>query len=154
LFAAVGRFAYRRRHVLVVLWSFGFLAGLVATLSLPSQLMCGGFTRSDSVSQQGQRVMQERLGFGPARLTIVFASDRLDARGRAFRDQVDEALDDIVPVRFPGLTGVQTAASTGDPDFISRDGRMSFAVLDFNATPEQVQGQGSTRSAPHCALVG
>ncbi len=141
MFAALGRFVYRRRHVLVVLWGLGFLAGLAATLSLPSQLKGGGFTRPESASQQGQRAMQERLGFGPARLTIVFASDRLDARGQAFRLQVEEALADIDPAKFPGLTSIQTAASTGNADFVSRDGRMTFAVLEFNGTTEQVQGQ-------------
>ena len=141
MFAALGRFSYRRRHLVVILWSLAFLAGLLGTLSLPSQLKGGGFTRPDSPSQEGQREMQKRLGFGPARLTVVFASDHLDARSPGFRAQIDEALADIDAQRFPGLIAVQTAASTGDPDFISRDGRSTFAVLEFNASTEQVQGQ-------------
>jgi RND superfamily putative drug exporter len=141
MFAALGRFAYRRRHLVVILWSLAFLAGLLGTLSLPSQLKGGGFTRPESPSQEGQREMQKRLGFGPARLTVVFSSDHLDARSPAFRAQVDDVLADIDAQRFPGLIAVQTAASTGDPDFISRDGRSTFAVLQFNTSMEQVQGQ-------------
>jgi RND superfamily putative drug exporter len=141
MFAAVGRFAYRRRYLVVILWSLAFLAGLLGTLSLPAQLKGGGFTRPESPSQEGQREMQKRLGFGPARLTVVFASDRLDARSPAFRAHVDDALAVIDAQHFPGLISVQTAASTGDPDLISRDGAATFAVLEFNASMEQVQGQ-------------
>jgi RND superfamily putative drug exporter len=141
MFAALGRFAYRRRHLVVILWGLAFLAGLLGTLSLPSQLKGGGFTRPESPSQEGQREMQKRLGFGPARLTVVFTSDHLDARSPAFRAQVDRALADIDAQRFPGLINVQTAASTGDADLISRDGGATFAVLEFNASMEQAQAE-------------
>ena len=141
MFAALGRFAYRRRRLILILWGAAFLAGLVGTVSLPSQLKGGGFTRPESASQQGQREMQQRLGFSPARLTVVFVGDGLSARSPAFRAQVDHALADIDAQRFRGLVGVQTAASTGDADFVSRDGTMSFAVLEFNASTEQVQGR-------------
>jgi RND superfamily putative drug exporter len=139
MFAAVGRFAYRRRRLIVIAWSFAFIAGLVGTAGLPSQLKGGGFTRPDSPSQQGQREMRERLGFGPARLTIVFESDSLDAGSPSFRSSMDDALADIDAERFPDLIGVETAASTGDPSFVSRDRSSTFAVLEFDATSEQVQ---------------
>src|SRR5665647_3923545 len=38
VFAALGRFAYRRRKLIVVLWSLAFAAGLVASLSVAAQL--------------------------------------------------------------------------------------------------------------------
>ena len=141
MFAALGRFAYRRRRLIVVLWSLAFVAGLVASLSLASQLKGGGFTNPSSPSQQGQRQMQERLGFGPASLTLVFSSDTLSARGEAFRAQVREALAGIEDAGLEGLIGVRTAQSTGDAGFISRDGRATFVVLEFDGTSEQVQAQ-------------
>ena len=139
MFAALGRFVYRRRRVIVVLWAVAFAAGLVATTHLPGELKGGGFTNPTTPSQQAQTAMQERLGFGPARLTIVFTSPSLDARSPVFQAQVKAALAGLDRTAFPKLLDVQTAASTGDAGFISKDGHATFAVLSFDASTEQVQ---------------
>ena len=139
MFAALGRFVHRRRKVIVVVWAAAFVAGLVATTHLPGELKGGGFTNPTTPSQQAQKEMQERLGFGPARLTIVFTSPSLDARGPAFRAQVKAALAGIDREALSRLLSVQTAASSGDAGFISRDGHATFAVLSFDASTEQVQ---------------
>ena len=85
--------------------------------------------------------MQERLGFGPASLTIVFGSDTLSARGPAFRALVEKTLSGLEEARLDGLTGIRTAWSTGDASFFSRDGGATFAVLEFDGTSEEVQAQ-------------
>ena len=126
MFAALGRSAYRRRKLIVVLWSLAFAGGLVASLNVASQLKGGGFTNPSSPSQVGQRQMQQRLGFGPASLTIVFTSDELSARSPAFRAKVREALSGIEEADLDGLIGVRTAQSTGDASFISQDGTTSL----------------------------
>jgi RND superfamily putative drug exporter len=141
VFAALGRSVYRHRRLIVVLWSAVFIAGLVASLSVAAQLKGGGFTNPSSPSQQGQRQMQERLGFGPASLTIVFTSDGLSARSPAFQAQVSDALSGVEDAGLTGFTGVRTAQTTGDASFIARDGTAMFAVLEFDGTSEQVQAQ-------------
>ena len=120
-------------------WAVAFVAGLLATSHLPGELKGGGFTNPATPSQQAQKAMQERLGFGPAQLTIVFASPGLDARGPAFQAQIEAALAGIDREAFPQLLTVQTAASTGDAGFISKDRHATFAVLSFDASTEQVQ---------------
>jgi RND superfamily putative drug exporter len=139
VFAALGRFVYRRRRIIVLIWTVAFVAGIVATARLPGELKGGGFTNPRTASQRAQQAMQERLGFGPARLTIVFTSPSLDARSPAFQAQVKAALAGLDRRAFPKLLGVQTAASTGEAGFISRDGHATFAVLSFDASTEQVQ---------------
>ena len=139
MFAALGRFVYRRRRIIIVLWTVAFVAGLVATTHVPGELKGGGFTNPTTPSQKAQKAMQERLGFGPARLTIVFTSPGLDARSPAFKAKVKAALAGIDREAFPKLLSVQTAASTGDAGLISRDGHATFAVLSFDARTEQVQ---------------
>ena len=141
MFAAIGRSSYRHRKLIVALWAVAFAAGVVATLSLTGVLKGGGFTRAGSPSQQAQRLMQERLGAGPTHLTIVFRSSRLDARGNAFRELEARALAPLRAAGLAGLTAVETAASTGSSDLISRDGHESLAVLSFNTTLEEVQGE-------------
>ncbi len=132
MFAALGRSAYRRRKLIVVLWTLAFAAGLLASLSVAAQLKGGGFTNPSSPSQQGQRQMQDRLGFGPASLTIVFSSDGLQARSPEFRRQVEKALSGVDAAGLEGFTGVRTAWSTGDASFYARDGSATFAVLEFD----------------------
>ena len=141
MFAALGRSAYRRRKLIVVLWTLAFAAGLVASLSVAAQLKGGGFTNPSSPSQQGQRQMQDRLGFGPASLTIVFSSDGLQARSPEFRRQVEKALSGVDTAGLKGLTGVRTPWSTGDASFYARDGSATFVVLEFDGTSEEVQAQ-------------
>ncbi len=85
--------------------------------------------------------MQERLGFGPASLTIVFASDQLSARSPVFRARMREALSGVRDAGLKGLTGVRTAQTTSDASFVSADGTATFAVLEFDGTSEQVQAQ-------------
>ena len=139
MFAALGRFAYRRRRIIVLAWTVAFVAGLVATTYLPGELKGGGFTNPTTPSQKAQTAMQERLGFGPARLTIVFTSPNLDARSPEYQAKVERALGGIDRTAVPKLLGVQTAASTGDAGFISRDGQATFAVLSFDASGDEVQ---------------
>jgi putative drug exporter of the RND superfamily len=139
VFAALGRFVYKRRRIIVLAWTVAFIAGIVAAAHVPGQLKGGGFTNPTTPSQQAQQAMQERLGFGPARLTIVFTSPGLDARSPAFQAKVKAALAGIDGEAFPKLLTVQTAASTGDAGFISKDGHATFAVLSFDASTEQVQ---------------
>jgi RND superfamily putative drug exporter len=139
VFAAIGRFAYRRRKIVLTAWALAFAAGLAATFALPGVLKGGGFTRPDSPSQQAQRVMQERLGVGPTHLTVVFTSEELDARGRRFREAQEAALSRLTPEELPGLIDVETAASTGSSALISKDGRSALAVLSFNSELEPVQ---------------
>jgi len=139
VFAALGRSVYRRRRMIVLVWAVAFVAGVVATTHVPAELKGGGFTNPSTPSQQAQTAMQERLGFGPARLTIVFTDSSLDARGTAFQAQVKAALAGIDREAFRKLLSVQTAASTGDAGLISRDGHATFAVLSFDASTEQVQ---------------
>lgn len=101
VFAAIGRFAYRRRRAVLAVWAVAFVAGVAGSVALPGVLKGGGFTRPESPSQQAQEVMRERLGVGPTHLTIVFASDELDARGREFRAAQDEVLARLTPRSFP-----------------------------------------------------
>jgi RND superfamily putative drug exporter len=52
---------------------------------------------------------------------------------------METALAGIDAAAFPKLLSVQTAASTGDAGFMSKDGHAAFATLSFDASTEQVQ---------------
>ena len=140
VFAALGRFVYRHRRIIVVLWAVAFVAGLVATTRLPGELKGGGFTNPATPSQAGTDGDAGAAGLRPG----------------AAHDRVRQPQSRRPQPRFPGAgeggsggprsrrrspssSSVQTAASTGDAGFISKDGHATFAVLSFDASTEQVQ---------------
>ena len=126
---------------MVALWVCAFVPAVFGAAALPHELKGGGFGRADAPSAVALRELQRRLPVGVSRVTVVFTSDRLDARGGAFQRLEEQALAGITPQAVPGLLDVQTLASTGASDLVSLDGHASLAVLDFKTTLEETQGQ-------------
>ena len=141
MFAAIGRFAYRRRKAVLAVWAVAFAAGWPAASPCRASSRAAVSRGRTSPSQQAQAVMRERLGVGPTHLTIVFASDELDARGREFRAAQDEVLARLTPEERPGLIQVETAATTGSSSLISSDGAFDARrpVVRLQAEPVQDQ---------------
>ena len=54
---------------------------------------------------------------------------------------MEEALAGVEDAGLQGLNRVLTATNTGDAGFVSRDGKATFVVLEFDGTTEEVQGQ-------------
>ena len=142
MFAAIGRFAYRRRKVVLAVWALAFVAGLAASVR-PARRPQGRRLHAPrlAVPAGAARHAASASASGPTHLTIVFASDELDARGRRSRDAQEAALSRLTPEELPGLIDVETASSTGSSALISKDGHSALAVLSFNSGLEAVQDQ-------------
>jgi RND superfamily putative drug exporter len=141
VFAGLGRFAYRRRRLILAVWLIAFAAGLAGTVTLARHLKGGGFSSPDTPAQQALALMQRRLKLGLAAVTVVFTSPTLDARGVDFQRREAQALAGITPRAFPGLERVQTFAGSGDRLLVSRQGHASLALLVFAVTIDKVQHQ-------------
>ena len=141
MFAAIGRFSYRFRGVVIALWVVGFALGLVAVPRLHHELKGGGFSNADAPAQRALDLMQRRLHIGLASIAIVFTSPSLDARSPQFQAAEARALADVTPATVPGLQRVQTYGSTGDARLISSDHKASLATLIFGTQVEQAQQQ-------------
>jgi len=141
LFAAIGRFSYRYRWVVVAVWAIAFVGGLYATTKLSKELKGGGFSNSRAPAQRALDAMQAKLHTGLSTLSVVFTSPDVEARSPQFQAAEAAALASITPATVPHLQGVQTYASTGDPKLISRDGKASVALLVFSSSLEQTQTQ-------------
>ena len=139
LFAALGRFAYRRRRAIVALWLLAFVPALVATTHLPGRLKGGGYTRDDSPAKRAEDLQRERLTLGTSTVTLVFSSDDLPATGTRFQALQERALARVSPETLPGLARVDTATSTGWSDLVSDDGHASLALLEFDLSLEATQ---------------
>ncbi len=146
MFAAIGRFSYRYRWPVVIVWVLAFLVGLLLTTRLSSELKGGGFSDPNSPAQQALDLMNAKLQTGLATVSVVFASPSSGAagegaRGAAFQAAEARALGRITPESLPGLQTVQTYATTGDGTLISKDGKASVAVLVFDVPLEEAQKQ-------------
>lgn len=141
MFHALGRFSYRFRWLVIAVWAILFAASLVATPYLAGVLKGGGFSSSDSPSQQAATLMVERLNAGRSNLVVVFTSPSLDARGPEFQAWETQALAGLTAQTVPHLTGIQTYATTGAEQLLSADGRSSVAVLSFDTADAVVQEQ-------------
>ena len=139
LFAALGRFAYRRRRAIVALWLLAFVPALVATTHLPGRLKGGGYTRDDSPAKRAEDLQRERLTLGTSTVTLVFSSDDLPATGTRFQALQERALGRVSPETLPGLARVDTATSTGWSDLVSDDGHASLALLEFDLSLDATQ---------------
>jgi len=141
LFAAIGRFSYRFRWLVIALWIVGFVLGLVAVPRLHHELKGGGFSNANAPAQRALDLMQRRLHTGLASIAIVFTSPSLDARSPQFQAAEAQALAGVTPATVPGLQKVQTYGSTGDARLISSDHKASLATLIFGTQVEQAQQQ-------------
>ena len=115
------------------------MPSIVATTQLAGRLKAGGYGREGTPSTRTFEVMRERLRTGLSRVTVVFESDTLDARGPEFQARERGALARITPASITGLTAVDTYETTGATDLVSPDGRMSIALLQFDTDIEGAQ---------------
>ncbi|HJW74519.1 MAG TPA: hypothetical protein VJ787_02445, partial [Thermoleophilia bacterium] len=72
MFAAIGRFSYRYRWPVVVVWLVAFAVGLVLTARLSSELKGGGFADPGSPAQQALELMNDKLHTGLSTVSVVF----------------------------------------------------------------------------------
>jgi uncharacterized membrane protein YdfJ with MMPL/SSD domain len=66
VFAAIGRFSYRYRWPVVIVWVLAFLVGLYLTTKLSSELKGGGFSDPNSPAQRALDLMNAKLHTGLA----------------------------------------------------------------------------------------
>ena len=148
MFAAIGRFAYRRRRPIVAVWVVLFALGLVGDFKVSGQLKGGGFTSPNDPSEKALTVAWQRLRAGLSTVTIVFTSDTLKASSPQFIALENQALSGMTAHTVPSLVAIETYAVSRDPGMISRDGHASIATMVFSQRFDAVQAEmGKVRAA-------
>ncbi|MBC7294602.1 MAG: MMPL family transporter, partial [Thermoleophilia bacterium] len=139
MFAALGRFAYRFRWLVIGLWVLLFAVALIATPYLGQALQGSGFANPHAPSQEAARLIEERFGQGATTVLIVFQSSSLEATGADFQALQRKALTAVQEAGIPGLESIQTYADTGSDLLLSRDQKSAVAVLNFSTAMSTVQ---------------
>jgi trehalose monomycolate/heme transporter len=129
MFESWGHVVYRRRRLVLVLavivvafaaaWGTGVFSRLQSS---------GGFTPSDSQSQQASNVAQAAFGRDAGDVVVLYSSPGQTVRSPGFRAAVTGTLAALPHTK---VLSYETYWSTGSPQFISTSGRETYAVLEL-----------------------
>jgi RND superfamily putative drug exporter len=137
MLAALGRLLYRARwaalllSLAVALGAARYGAGVFGTLTAK------GFDDPNSQSAQAATFLDQRLGGWTPDLVILMRSDTLSATDPAFASAATQLLDGLQAQ--PSVASIASYYSTQSPRYLSRDGRETFAVVQFAATDLQAK---------------
>ncbi|MBX6341712.1 MAG: MMPL family transporter, partial [Thermomicrobiaceae bacterium] len=136
MFARLGRFAYRRRWLVVACWLALFVASLPVLPRVPGQLAVGGFSSPRTEAARARAILQAQIpSYSPSELVVIFHSDRLAATSPEYVAQASAALAELPTL--PQVTGV--VPFTANPRQIAADGHTAYTVVRLSLPPEQAQ---------------
>jgi RND superfamily putative drug exporter len=130
MFESWGRFVFRRRRLVLLLALLVIAAGAAWGTGVFRVLQSsGGFTPPTSESQQEASIATRAFGRDSADIVVLYTgSDHLTVRSAAYRVAVTSSLAKLPASR---VAAVQTYWSTGNPRFVSPDGRVTYAAIEL-----------------------
>jgi trehalose monomycolate/heme transporter len=146
MFEALGRILFRRRRLVLVLAVVGIVGAAVwGTGVFRSLQTSGGFVPPASQSQQEASQAARAFGRDVGDVVLLYTSPTQTVHSAAYRSAVTSSL-----VRLPHgrVTSAQTYWTTGSPAYVSRDGRLTYAVLELAG------GSDAARIANYDAIKG
>ncbi|MEP6693817.1 MAG: MMPL family transporter [Chloroflexota bacterium] len=122
MFAAWGRFVYRRRWpVLAISVALLLASGFIA--SQGGKLQSGGFIETAESGRASKLIEQELPRVGGSTFTLIFSSDTLDAKDPAFRAAVEASLASLrTDPRVDTISTPYDASNVAQRGF-SKDGK-------------------------------
>ncbi|HEV8638189.1 MAG TPA: MMPL family transporter [Chloroflexota bacterium] len=139
MFAALGRFAYRRRWLIVALWLVVVLVGLPLLPSLPARLRPGGFSNRSLEAERAFDAVRNDLGQSGSVLVALFPSAEKRAGDPAFLEGVAAQAD-----RLRGLPFVEQVVSpVASPRQVAPDGSLATVLIVL-----RVGGEDAPRLVP------
>jgi trehalose monomycolate/heme transporter len=134
MFEAWGQIIYRRRRLVLLLAAVIVVAAAVWGTGVFGKLQsAGGFAPPGSQSQQEANLAARAFPGDASDAVVLYSSPRLTVRSAAYRSAVTTSL-----ARLP-RDRVESAATywtTGSPQFVSTNGRVTYAVLQLAGTSD------------------
>jgi RND superfamily putative drug exporter len=135
LFAALGRGVYRGRRWIPVV-------GLAAVIGLQAwaataggRLSQGGWQVPGSEAARAEALFADRFGEQATSMIVLFTDPDGDAASDSFQQVVRDA---VTPLEDEAIVDeIVTYADVGDPQFVSRDGTKTFALVRLTEPLEQ-----------------
>ncbi len=134
-FSFLASIATRHPWKVVAVWAVVMAAATPFAMRFEDTLTSAGWDVDGSESQKARQLIEEDLPQTfPQNLVAVFHSDELTVDDPGFSDAVSSALS-----RIDGdgpVAGVMSYFNTGDPRFVSDDGRTTYAVVGLNTSAD------------------
>ncbi len=129
-----GSFVYRRRRSVVALSGLSLVAALLLMIFAAGSLSSSGFVDRQSESQQVAAQLADEFGRGREQLVFIF-DGTVPVNDASVQAAIEHALE---PVNSdPRVTQVLTTWNTGNPAFISHDGKSTYAVALLNVEDDE-----------------
>jgi trehalose monomycolate/heme transporter len=120
---------YRRRWLVLVIAMLGLaVAGAWGTGVFPRLQSAGGFTAPGSQSQREASLAARTFGRDAGDVVVIYSSKTMTVRDAAFRSAVTSTLAALPHAR---VLSYATYWSTGSPQFVSRGGQQTYAVIEL-----------------------
>jgi uncharacterized membrane protein YdfJ with MMPL/SSD domain len=129
MFEAWGRVVYRRRRLVLVIAALGVIFAAVWGTGVFGALQsAGGFNDPGSQSQQEASLAASAFGRDAGDVVVLYSSPAQGVRSPAFRSAVTGTLAALPRSR---VASYATYWSTRSPQFVSANGRETYAVLEL-----------------------
>jgi len=129
MFEAWGRIIFNRRRLVLVVAGVGVLCAAIWGTGVFGKLQsAGGFAPPASQSQQEANRATAVFGRDAGDVVLLYSSATETVRSPAYRAAVANSLARLPRGR---VVSVSTYWSTGSRQFVSRDGRVTYAVLEL-----------------------
>ena len=138
MFESWGRFVFRRRRLVLLVALLVIAAGAAWGTGVFRALQSsGGFTPPTSESQQESNIASHAFGRDAADVVVLYTGEgHLTVRSAAYRSAVTDSLARLPASR---VAAVQTYWSTGNPSFVSADGRVTYAAIELAGSSDSAR---------------
>jgi len=138
MFESWGRFVFRRRRLVLLVALLVIAAGSAWGTGVFRALQSsGGFTPPTSESQQESNIASHAFGRDSADVVVLYTGKgHLTVRSAAYRSAVTDSLARLPASR---VAAVQTYWSTGNPRFVSADGRVTYAAIELAGSSDSAR---------------
>jgi len=138
VFSRLGRFVYRRRRPVIMVWIILVLAGAVFAPRAGSQLR-STVGEADTEASIGLDLLERDLGFPPTVFILVYSSDELTVDAPRFGAEVKESIAELDA--GDGLVRVDSFFETGRESAVSEDRHMTYVLLWFDMPIDESVGR-------------
>ena len=131
-FAALGRFAVRRRWLIVVAWAAILAVAVPIAPNVVGALRAGGFILDDLELARAKALLQDELAVPPSAIVVVHHSDTLTASMPEFEAAAAEAIADVASAPYV----VRVLPHGLAPRQVSADGHTAYDIVFLSIAPD------------------
>jgi trehalose monomycolate/heme transporter len=146
MFETWGRTVYRRRKLVLAIAAIGVIFFAAWGTGVFGALQsAGGFTAPGSQSQQETNLATKTFGRDAGDVVVLYSSRSLTVRSQAFKSAVTAT---VARLPHSKVSSYQTYWSTGSPQFVSANGRATYAVIELTggSDPARIASYNAIRN--------